>query len=244
MRLKLLLEATEDIAIPWSYRSDLTRLVYRLIGLADKDYASWLYYKGYVRGRKVYRMFCYSDLECARFEVSSEGLKARGSMVWQITSPDENFIKKLMSGINILSNRLEIFGGKIEVLDAIETRMPSIDRATTFHTISPIVVSKQNKGKDSPPLYLSPQNHGFTESLERNMLFKWEAFNGKPIEQQGFQIRVWNPKSKLVPIFNIKVRAWNLKLQMWGSDELVRFVYDTGLGERNSQGFGMIEVGG
>ncbi|MEM2873035.1 MAG: CRISPR-associated endoribonuclease Cas6 [Nitrososphaerales archaeon] len=244
MRLKLLLEATEDIVIPWSYRSDLTRLVYGLVGLADKDYASWLYNKGYVRERKVYRMFCYSDLECARFEVSSEGFKVRGSMVWQLTSPDENFIKKLMSGINILSNKLEIFGSKIEVLDAIETRMPSIDRAITFHTISPIVVSKQDKGKGSPPLYLSPQNHSFTESIERNLLFKWEAFNGKPIEQQGFQIRVWDPKSKLVPIFNIKVRAWHLKLQMWGSDELVRFAYDTGLGERNSQGFGMIEVGG
>jgi CRISPR-associated endoribonuclease Cas6 len=30
---------------------------------------------------------------------------------------------------------------------------------------------------------------------------------------------------------------------MWGSEELVRFAYDAGLGEKNSQGFGMLKVG-
>jgi len=239
----MLLETTKDAFIPWSYRSDLTRLIYRLIGLSDRNYASWLHDEGYEKGGKVYRLFVYSDLQFPPREVSSIGLKGKGCIVWQLGSPDERFIKAVADGVKLQGNKLDIFGSTFDVLDILQTQLPKTKENPTFRTISPVVVSIQ-EGKGTTPTYLNPEDQRFTQALERNLLSKWEAYNKKSIEVGNFGIRTWEPKSKLIPTFNIKVRAWNLKLQMWGSDELMRFAYDAGLGERNSQGFGMIELEG
>ena len=56
-------------------------------------------------------------------------------------------------------------------------------------------------------------------------------------------IRVWEPKRKKITVFKTDIIAWHLKAQIIGPEELVRFAYDAGLGEKNSQGFGMLEVG-
>jgi len=241
MRLKILFETKKDTLIPWSYHSELTKLVYNLVGLSDKNYSTWLHDEGYRKNKKIYRLFVFSDLQFAELAVLPEGLRTRGSVVWQLASPDERFIEKLKGGIKILNNKITLFESEFNVLDTLETQLP-INEKSVFHTISPIVASIQEKGKGSPPSYLAPQDQRFTEALERNLLSKWEAFCNKPVDKGGFGIRVWEPRSKLVSTFNIQVRAWHLKLQMWGLDELMKFAYDVGLGERNSQGFGMIEV--
>jgi CRISPR-associated endoribonuclease Cas6 len=239
----MLLETTKEASIPWSYRSDLTRLIYRLIGRSDKSYASWLHDEGYEKGGKVYRLFVYSDLQFAPIQVSSSGLKSKGCIVWQLASPDERFIKAVIGGVKLQGNKLDLFGSTFDVLDTLQTELPKTKENPTFRTVSPVVVSIQ-EGKGGTPAYLNPEDQRFTQALERNLFSKWEAYKKKPIEVKDFGIRTWEPKSKLVPTFDINVRAWNLKLQMWGSDQLIRFAYDSGLGERNSQGFGMIEIEG
>lgn len=244
LRLRILLETTKDVSIPWSYRSDLTRLIYTLIGLSDREYASWLHDKGYEKGGKVYRLFVYSDLQFQPREVSSAGLKSKGCIVWQLGSPDERFTKAVIHGIRLQESKLNLFESTFDVLDTLGTQFPKTRENPTFHTISPIVVSVQEKGRGLTPTYLNPEDQRFTEALERNLVSKYEAYNKKPAETEEFGIGLWEPKSKLIRTFNIDVRAWNLKLQMWGSDELMRFAYDAGLGERNSQGFGMIELEG
>lgn len=244
MRLKILLETTNDVSIPWSYRSDLTRLVYRLVGLSNKEYASWLHDDGYEKNGKVYRLFVYSDLRFSPIETSSAGLKSKGCIVWELASPDERFTKAIVDGIRLQEGKLNLFGSTLVVLDTLSVQMPRTKDNPVFHTISPVVVSTQENGRGSTPTYLSPEDQRFTQALERNIISKWEAYTRKPIETDKFGVRLWEPKSKLISTFNINVRAWNLKLQMWGSDELTRFAYDAGLGERNSQGFGMIELEG
>jgi CRISPR-associated endoribonuclease Cas6 len=239
----MLLETTREASIPWSYRSDLTRLIYKVIGRSDKSYASWLHDEGYEKGGKVYRLFVYSDLQFAPIEVSPSGLKSEGCIVWQLGSPDGRFIKALADGVKLLGNKLDVFGSTFDVLDTLQAQLPKTKENPVFRTISPVVASVQ-EGKGSTPTYLSPEDQKFTEALERNLFSKWEAYNKRSIEVENFGIRTWDPKSKLIPTFDINVRAWNLKLQIWGSDEMTRFAYDAGLGERNSQGFGMIDLEG
>ena len=40
----------------------------------------------------------------------------------------------------------------------------------------------------------------------------------------------------------ILVNAWNCRLYIQGSPEYLTFIYNVGLGSKNSQGFGMINV--
>lgn len=89
-----------------------------------------------------------------------------------------------------------------------------------FHTISPIVSSTHPKVEGRPATYLSPDQIEFAQALERNLIDKWEAFHQDTWKDGEIKLRVWNPQSKLIEIFGIKVRGWHLMVQMWGSEEL------------------------
>jgi len=245
MRLKILLEPSkEPTLIPWDYRTSLTRLVYEILSLSDAEYGRWLHDKGFIRGKRVYRLFVYSDLQLWHRVPEKDGLLSSGNLTWQLASPDRRFIEKFMNGIRRKDQRLDLFESSFNVVDMLTMEAPSFPDAVTLSTISPVVASTYDPKMPPHPTYLSPDQPEFALALEKNLFAKWEAFHETPWDKEGFGLRVWSPRGKLIRVFNINVRAWYLKVQLWGSSELIRFAYETGLGEKNSMGFGMLEAGG
>lgn len=243
MRLRLLMEAREAVTVPWDYRTTLTAAIYKVLAAADPEYSNWLHEQGFRWGKQVYRLFVYSDLTPTSANVAKEGLANVRWMIWQISSPDRQFVQKLLNGLERKRLMLELFNTPVEVVDIVRMEPPELGSGLVFHTISPIAVSVGDPSRSKHPIYLHPDQPEFAEALERNLIHKWEAFHQKSWNGGEFGIRIWNPKSKLVQAFGTNVRAWHLHLQMWGADELIRFAYDAGLGIKNSQGFGMIEPG-
>lgn len=243
MRLKFLLDMGRPLMVPWNYRTALTGAIYDILKVADKEYSHWLHDEGYVSQNRRYRLFVYSNLRPLHFRASQNGLQTNGSFVWEVASPDSLFVETFLKGLDHRNMNVSLFNVDLPVIDVVKSDLPSIPSNRTWKTISPIVVSTWD-GKSKQPIYRNAAEPEFANSLEANLKSKWEAFHQKKWEGDSFGIRVWNPKSTLVPVFNINIRAWYLHLQMWGSEELIRFAYDVGLGEKNSQGFGMIEIGG
>lgn len=243
MRLRLLLEAREAVTVPWDYRTYLTAAVYEILSAADPAYSNWLYKQGFRWGKRVYRLFVYSDLMPTHCRFSQDGLADVQWMTWQISSPDQQFLRKFLKGLEQEGWLLKLFGVPLEVVDVVRMEPLELKSGLVFHTISPIAVSVGDPSMSKHPIYLSPDQPGFAEALERNLITKWQAFHQREWNGADFGIRVWNPKRKLVQVFGTNVRAWHVHLQIWGPDELVRFAYDAGLGIKNSQGFGMIEPG-
>lgn len=243
MRLRLLLEANKALTIPWDYRTALTPAIYEVLTVADPAYSNWLHEKGFKWRKRSYRLFVYSELIPTYYRSSQDGLTGVKWMTWQIGSPDQRFIEKFLSGLKRKGHLLKLFDADIEILDVVQMEPKELGSGLVFHTISPIAVSIGDPSRSKHPIYLSPDQPEFVEALERNLINKWQALHQREWNDADFGIRVWNPKGKLVRVFDTDVRAWHLHLQMWGSDELIRFAYDTGLGIKNSQGFGMIEPG-
>ncbi|MGQ9462823.1 MAG: CRISPR-associated endoribonuclease Cas6 [Candidatus Fervidibacter sp.] len=231
------------MTVPWDYRTALTKAIYEVLSEFDPDYSNWLQEQGFRLGKRACRLFVYSDLIPTHKTISQYGLADVRWMTWQIGSPDQRFIQTFIKGLERRKLSLELFGTTVEVLDLVQMKPLGLGSGLVFHTISPIAVSVGDPNRSKHPIYLHPDQPEFVEGLKRNLIAKWEAFHQKAWNETEFGIRVWNPKSKLVRVFDTNVRAWHLHLQMWGSDELIRFTYDAGLGIKNSQGFGMIEPG-
>jgi len=243
MRLKILLDAGTPLIVPWNYRTALTGAVYDILRVSDKDFSLWLHERGYQSGKRTYRLFVYSNLRPLFFRPTDAGLQTDGNFSWEIATPNETFLEKFVDGLAKRGETLQLFGVDFRVLDLIKVELPAISPTRTWRTTSPVVVSTWD-GRSRHPIYRNGSEPEFVQALEANLLSKWEAFNNKKWEGENLNIRVWSPKSTLVPVFNINVRAWYLRLQIWGPPELIRFAYDAGLGEKNSQGFGMIDIGG
>lgn len=243
MKLKILLEAPSGLLIPWDYRTTLTKFIYETLRASDEQYSIWLHDIGYQRGKKKYRLFVYSNFRPISFHPTAKGMQTNGVFTWEIASPSNEFLEKLLEGLKKQDLKLSLFNSEVEVVDTVRMDLPLACAGRTWKTISPMVVSTWD-GKSAQPTYRSPSESEFASALESNIVAKWEAFHQRKWEGEPLGVRVWNPKSTLVPVFGIKIRAWYVDLQLWGSEELIRFAYDAGLGEKNSQGFGMIEIGG
>jgi len=240
MRLRLLIEVQEAMTIPWDYRTALTRIVYEILRAVDPGYSTWLHEQGFRCDKRIYRLFVYSDLMPMHWNFSRDGLADVRWMTWHIGSPDQRFIDKLVLGLERNGQQLKLFGVFLQIVDMVCIEAPDLGSGLTYQTISPVAASIR-KPDSKHPTYLRPDQPEFVEALQRNLITKWQSFYGREWSGGEFGLRVWNPKQKLVRVFNTAVRAWYLKLQMWGEEELIRFAYDAGLGIKNSQGFGMIE---
>jgi len=214
------------------------------LNTADSDYGTKLHDQGFSWKNRIYRLFVYSDLTPTRWSLSSHGLTDVQWMTWQISSPDQQFTDTFIKGIERQAGKLHIFGTLIEVVDIVRIEPPELGSGLVFRTASPIAASIGDPNCSRHPIYLRPDQPEFVEALQRNLINKWQAFHGREWHGGELSIRVWNPKQKLVRVFDTAVRAWYLNLQMWGDEGLIRFAYDVGLGIKNSQGFGMIEPGG
>jgi len=177
------------------------------------------------------------------YSVEKAGLYISEWMTWEIASPDVRFIEKFSEGLRKNADKLDLLKDSFKVVDLLQIGLPAFAASLIFRTISPMVVSTFNPELSRHPIYLEPDQPEFVIALERNLVAKWEAFHNKKWEGEQPGIRVWEPQKKLISVFDINVKAWHLKVQMWGPEELIRFAYDAGLGAKNSQGFGMLEVG-
>lgn len=244
MRLGLLLEASVPITVPWNYRTSLTRVIYRILKAGSYQYSTWLHEEGYRWQNRVYRLFVYSDLKPGHWVAAPEGLREVQWMHWQVSSPDSNFIAAFQSGLKASEDRFELFGTTVRVVDLIKLPPTCCRSGMIFRTTSPVAVSIGDRERSRHPIYVRADQPEFIEGLRANLIAKWQAFHQREWNGGHVELRVWNPKQKLIRVFDSDVRAWHVWLQMWGDEELIRFAYDAGLGIRNSQGFGMIEVGG
>ena len=228
--------------IPWNYRTGFIRFFYETIKVSDERLACWLHDQGFRRGKRTYRLFVFSDLLPISFTASAEGLVIREGAIWELASLDLRLIEKFIEGLEKSSNGVEIRGLKFKLLDIIRKPHPSFRSGFSFRTLSPVLTSTFDPEKSRHPIYLPPDLPEFVRNLEDNLIAKWEAFSGKPWEGERPTIRLWEPKSKLVPVFNIRIKAWHLRGYIKAPLELLETAYYAGMGEKNSQGFGMVEV--
>jgi len=96
--------------------------------------------------------------------------------------------------------------------------------------------------------YYSPWNTKFQEIFRNNLLVKHEIiFGSRPQNEEIRIIPNGNQERKFARIINYKgtyIKAYAGIYWVVGNPDLIKVAYDTGLGSKNSQGFGCWEVVG
>jgi CRISPR-associated endoribonuclease Cas6 len=118
-----------------------------------------------------------------------------------------------------------------------------------FRTLSPVCIPFNAEGQRYAT-YLSPDSPAAPAIVLNNLLNKYHTFYGKPYEGDtgDFAYRVTNqPKAKLIAIKKgtpdaSNIRGYMFDFQMTAPPELLKIMYECGLGYKNSTGFGMVAV--
>lgn len=261
MRFLLTLSRKRGNILPLNYQYELSSWIYKVINQADSDFAGWLHEQGYTLGGKKFKLFCFSRLMVPQFKILGDRMKIEADRVQLLISFGlEASAEKFIMGI--FQQQQFGLGDKISRVDfevvQIEAQESGIySNEVRFRTLSPICVSKAENRNGRPfPIYLSPEDEEYERIFFNNLINKYEAVNksrmipaGAIVEENPLmQLKLLNtPKSRLVTIkagtdAETKVRGFDYEFGITAPVELLELGYNCGFGEKNSEGFGMVEV--
>jgi CRISPR-associated endoribonuclease Cas6 len=110
------------------------------------------------------------------------------------------------------------------------------EKKVLFRSLSPILVSKENTDR-----YIDPTNPEFDHYFKMSIMNQAATFNVPcRIEEIAYEIK----SMKKLPLthYHQTMTSWLGEFVLEAPIEVLQLVYDTGIGVRRSQGFGMLEV--
>jgi len=254
MRLRVTLQVEQPITIPLNYQYQLASAVYGFLEESDADYASFLHSEGYAPPeaepeglRRRFKLFVFSQLRATRSRVQGDRLHLRpGSVEWQIASPVEPFLTNFASGL-LTMGALRIERACLPVAVAETLAQPEFTSPLRCKCLSPIVVAVHDSNHRTPR-YLRPDDPEFSKRVRQNLLAKYKVLHGHSPEDDNLTLTFdadylrTHRGTKLVSYKGIQIVGAFCPFTLLGSTELMRMAYECGLGEKNSNGFGMMEV--
>jgi len=237
------------------YQYYLSAWIYKVMGKADPEFSNFLHAKGYTLGNKRFKLFNYSPLNFGKptlwkektlFEVFTAQLTL--SVSFHLAEAAEKFI------IGLFNNQQVYVGDHFNGLDLVVSqveRLPESGLKDTmnYRAVSPVVVSLKDENRKYSR-YLSPTDQNYMEQLRQNLWNKYDSIpNMAPLpEDLNFQFKVKSePKSKLVTLKpstpeQSKVRGYVFDFTLTCPLEIHQLIQTCGIGEKNSMGFGWVEV--
>jgi CRISPR-associated endoribonuclease Cas6 len=241
--------------LPMDYQYYIGAWIYKVIGSANHEFASFLHSEGYRDGNKQFKLFNYSPLDFGRpklwkerslFELLTD--KVFLNVSFSLNEAAENFI------IGLFNNQEVYMGNQFNGIDFLVTQVERLaDRAIQntmiYRAASPVVVSYLAE-TEKYARYLAPDDDHYSELLRQHLAQKYSTIpSAKPIRgdyEFGFKL-LNTPKSKLATIKpdtpqQSKVRGYVYDFEMTAPPEIHNLILNAGLGEKNATGFGWVEI--
>ena len=256
MRFKLTLNVDKKAfgnALPINYQYELSAFIYKAIAQADDEYSLWLHENGYRLHGRQFKLFTFSNLMIPQYKIDKNHgriLIECDRIEWLVSFLPETSTEKFAFGL--FSEQVFQIGDKkstvqfrIEQIELLPA--PVFESRMMFQTLSPACFTFRESEKRYPT-YLSPDAPEVPEIVLNNLLNKYHTFYGKPYEKEfDFKFEVTSrPKPKLITIKTgtpeaSEIRGFLFDFRIKAPIELMRIMYDSGLGEKNSLGFGCVE---
>lgn len=257
MRFKLTLQIQPDAMgreLPINYQYPLQAAIYKTLAQSDLDFSTWLHENGYQFSKeKKFKLFTFSNLIVPQYGINKERERLiikSDLVIFFISFLPEKSTQKFIQGL-FQQQTIQIadyISGVQFVVREIQVMPPLVYHPDmVFKTLSPICVSCRNDHGRMD--YLSPVDPRYELGLLTGLLARYNTIHGQPFSGEPYcHIHLLSePKSTLVRIKagtpnETQVRGYRYQFNIDLPDELMQIAYESGLGEKGSLGFGMIEA--
>ena len=233
MRSLIHLITDDDAVIPINYQHALSSALYAFIKDANLDLSSSLHHS------KSFKFFNFSNIRFPRPAIKGPEvhLKKGTHVKFNFSSPASDILEATITGM-LSKGKMEILGAEFTIKEIEILETPSFSTNATFSTLSPIhidIVRENGERWD-----LVPTDPEWRQRIEENSRKKYSQYFGK--EYRG--------PFEITDISRMKKKRINVGGQWWVSahaeftisaePEMLRFLWDAGIGSKNSQGFGCV----
>jgi len=236
--------------LPANYQYELSAWIYHTLAKGDKEYTEWLHQNGYTNDKKQFRMFTFSHLQIPKLRMEGDRMVLQSEQACFYISflPErttEEFIRGVFSSQFFdLGDRISKVHCSIQSLAVVA--LPDFKETMIFQTISPMVIS--GRLDNGHVTYLSPEEPNAAQLLSETLRAKYLAYYGKPFEEDfesGFKLLTPVKRKKITikagTLQQTYIVGYMVRFSLRLPIELMKLVYETGVGEKGSMGFGMVE---
>jgi CRISPR-associated endoribonuclease Cas6 len=265
MRIKITLSSPKAGTIDFNYQHQIQAIIYEFLAMSDPDYAAWLHTHGFVYDKnKSFKFFVFSGITFhGSIKINNTGFGFYGSSLnpfilsFQIASPVDQFIQHLIDGIFRKNNEIKLGNQKLTIY-LVETLPNLLANLTDSNAINGIMLKplespifiKKPMPKGERDLYLFPDDNGYEEYLNQNLIHKYETLYGKHFKNAGLKFEFHNVNTKLMKNFKIykngividEIKGTLQPFTVKGPKELIKVGLECGFGQNNSMGCGYVEV--
>jgi len=235
MRAKIHVKKANKLPVMFDYQYYLAAVMYRKLACVDFIKADETHRS------EGYKFFTYSNLILEDKKACKRGLEFQNAYI-VVSSPNKEFIRCFAQGF-IQEPEFNLGKAKLLVEKVELLKEEQMGTKVELKTISPIyskTLRETTHGLVEWDLY--PKDGKFHENIHKNLVERYlEYYRREP--QDNFEITsLLDFKPKRVSIDNSYRRCSLMRFVATGSQELLQFAYDAGLGEKNAMGFGCVEV--
>ena len=229
----------ENIVVPMAHQAMVQGMIYNALG-EDPDYQRFLHETGYAVGDRSFRHFVFGRLRGPYARVPA-GLRFEEGFSLEIRSARGRFVQLLMGGMR--PGSIHRLGGNS--VTVAEVRLE--DRHVTAGDIeiridSPVTV--HSTLDDGSTFFPDPFDPEYSRLLAENTKNKWlSLYKTLPPGGLGFAPLEVTERDKVVTRFKgFCLTGWRGTYRLLGEPQVLDLLYQTGLGSRNAQGFGLFDL--
>ena len=250
MRIKILTDVGGRLTLPINYNHLLTGVIYRFLAESDPEYASFLHNQGYGAEPRRFKLFTFSQLMAERRRINGTQIHFDSPLTWSVSSPVEDFLSHFANTL-LSEGRLTLGKHRVQVQDVTIPRAPHFQSEMRFRCLSPVVMStvRERDGKRSMH-YCLPDDPAISDLIRQNLIRKHEVIHGHPPHDktltlqfdENYIARRQGRVTRLIDFKGIKIKGIMCPFRVSGSRELIQIGYECGFGDKNSAGFGMVDI--
>lgn len=239
MQLKVKIKLEQELTLPISYNSIIQGIIYHSATKIDKNFTSNLHDKGLGIETEIanFKYFTFSKI-LGKYEIRDKNITFYDEIRFEIRSIDPYFIHLVYEGMN----KYGINFGEVNVRPELKLENKIItSNSINIKMLSPIIAVK--KDDDNKKEFLNPMTNEFIPYLKNNYLYKYQNYYNNEGNDINIDIINVTYRDKCVTSFKkIMMTGWYGVYHLEGSPESLTFLYNTGLGGKNSQGFGLFKI--
>jgi len=246
MRITIELEKMEQpIMLPVNYNYLVQSMLYNNI---TPSLSQFLHTEGYTYEKRSFKLFTFSRLQGKHRLISIKErkyLQFYSKVRLGISSHVDKFLSELAEHL-VKKAVLKLGTIDVRVISINVHTQPKITEENTIAMLSPVTVYSTLKTADGKKktYYYSPYEKEFSQLIQENLRKKQTILFGKKTKDE-IQLKPNDkrrPKEIVTMYKRTVIKAWLGIFKLSGSQELIRIGYETGLGSKNPQGFGMFEI--
>ncbi len=228
----------ESLALPINYRPLVHGMIYNTLS-ALPAYSEYLHNLQRTQRGRPFKGFTFSRLT-GKYTMDGHRILFCDEIKLEIRSCEDAFIELLRQGI-AASDSLRLGKESVPVKDCRVGDTRLLLEEAHIRMVSPAVAYRTLENRNT--VFFQPDDRQFYQSLETNARRKWRFHHGDaPCDISVSPLFQGLPKKQFSTFKGTYITGWFGDYRLKGTPELLDLLYQTGLGSKNPEGFGLFSV--